>query len=332
MAIKQLGTNGGGFFNANSTHPLENPTPLSNLLETLAILLIPGCPLLHLRPHGGRPAPGLGAARGDERRLPGATLRPLAVGRAATEPGLRRPRARPTGPATRSPAATWRARSCASASAPRRCGRWPPRRPPTGPSTRLHDSLTPLGGLVPMWLMQLGRGHLRRRRFGALRHARLRDHRRVHRGADGRPYAGIPRQEDRDLRDEDGGPRRPDPAAARTRRHGRCGGHSAAESARWPTPARMASPRYSTRSRPQGNNNGSAFGGLATNNAPSTMSPLGLAMLVGPLLADRPRAGDRRRRSPPRRRVPAGAGHPAHPHPRCSWVGWSCVVLSWWAR
>jgi K+-transporting ATPase ATPase A chain len=40
-AIKQLGTNGGGFFNANSSHPFENPTPLSNLLEMLAILLIP---------------------------------------------------------------------------------------------------------------------------------------------------------------------------------------------------------------------------------------------------------------------------------------------------
>jgi K+-transporting ATPase ATPase A chain len=33
IAIKQLGTNGGGFFNVNSTHPYENPTPLSNLLE-----------------------------------------------------------------------------------------------------------------------------------------------------------------------------------------------------------------------------------------------------------------------------------------------------------
>ncbi|MBV5283224.1 MAG: potassium-transporting ATPase subunit KdpA [Paludibacter sp.] len=40
-AIKQLGTNGGGFFNANSAHPFENPTPLSNLLEMLALLLIP---------------------------------------------------------------------------------------------------------------------------------------------------------------------------------------------------------------------------------------------------------------------------------------------------
>lgn len=41
VAIKQLGTNGGGFFNVNSSHPLENPTPLSNFLEMLAILLIP---------------------------------------------------------------------------------------------------------------------------------------------------------------------------------------------------------------------------------------------------------------------------------------------------
>lgn len=41
IAIKQLGTNGGGFFNANSAHPFENPTPLSNFLEMFAILLIP---------------------------------------------------------------------------------------------------------------------------------------------------------------------------------------------------------------------------------------------------------------------------------------------------
>lgn len=40
IAIKQLGTNGGGFFNINSAHPFENPTPLSNMLECLSILLI----------------------------------------------------------------------------------------------------------------------------------------------------------------------------------------------------------------------------------------------------------------------------------------------------
>ncbi|MFH1119684.1 MAG: potassium-transporting ATPase subunit KdpA [Bacteroidota bacterium] len=41
IAIKQLGTNGGGFFNTNSAHPFENPTPFSNFLEMLALLLIP---------------------------------------------------------------------------------------------------------------------------------------------------------------------------------------------------------------------------------------------------------------------------------------------------
>lgn len=41
IAIKQLGTNGGGFFNSNSSHPFENPTPFSNFIEMLLILLIP---------------------------------------------------------------------------------------------------------------------------------------------------------------------------------------------------------------------------------------------------------------------------------------------------
>jgi K+-transporting ATPase ATPase A chain len=41
VAIKQLGTNGGGFYNANSAHPLENPNALSNILQLLAILLVP---------------------------------------------------------------------------------------------------------------------------------------------------------------------------------------------------------------------------------------------------------------------------------------------------
>ena len=41
IAIKQLGTNGGGFFNTNAAHPFENPTPLTNFFEMIAILLIP---------------------------------------------------------------------------------------------------------------------------------------------------------------------------------------------------------------------------------------------------------------------------------------------------
>ena len=45
-AIKMLGTNGGGFFNANSAHPYENPTPLSNFVQMLSIFLIPAALVL----------------------------------------------------------------------------------------------------------------------------------------------------------------------------------------------------------------------------------------------------------------------------------------------
>ena len=58
-AIKELGTNGGGFYNANSAHPFENPTPLTNLLE---IYLHPADPVrdgVRLRSDRRRPSPGL---------------------------------------------------------------------------------------------------------------------------------------------------------------------------------------------------------------------------------------------------------------------------------
>ena len=63
--IKELGTNGGGFFNANSAHPYENPTPLTNLLEMIAIFAIGASSYSHLRQDGRRSAPGLGTLRHD---------------------------------------------------------------------------------------------------------------------------------------------------------------------------------------------------------------------------------------------------------------------------
>ena len=69
IAIKQLGTNGGGFYNVNSAHPFENPTPLANFLEALSILLIARGALLHVRQDDRRHAPGLGAARRDDADL-----------------------------------------------------------------------------------------------------------------------------------------------------------------------------------------------------------------------------------------------------------------------
>ena len=47
-----LGTNGGGFFNANAAHPFENPTPLSNFIQMLAIFAIGGGAHQCVRPHG----------------------------------------------------------------------------------------------------------------------------------------------------------------------------------------------------------------------------------------------------------------------------------------
>ena len=57
-AIKMLGTNGGGFFNANSAHPFENPTPLSNLLQMLSIFLIPAGLCITLGKMVGSPGHG----------------------------------------------------------------------------------------------------------------------------------------------------------------------------------------------------------------------------------------------------------------------------------
>jgi potassium-transporting ATPase potassium-binding subunit len=57
-AIKMLGTNGGGFFNANSAHPFENPTPLTNLMEMFSIFLIPAGLVITLGRMVGSPAHG----------------------------------------------------------------------------------------------------------------------------------------------------------------------------------------------------------------------------------------------------------------------------------
>jgi K+-transporting ATPase ATPase A chain len=56
--IKNLGTNGGGFFNANGAHPFENPTPLTNFVELLAIVMIPAAFTHTLGRMVGRPRDG----------------------------------------------------------------------------------------------------------------------------------------------------------------------------------------------------------------------------------------------------------------------------------
>ena len=154
IAIKQLGTNGGGFFGVNSAHPFENPNPLSNFLEVLAILLIPAS-LCYT----------FGRMVGDTRQgwaIFAAMMIifvPLMVGCVWAEhtgnPKLaalgvnQRPSALMSGgnmegKETRfgvTDSAIWATVTTAASN---------------GSVNSMHDSYTPLGGLVPMWLMELG--------------------------------------------------------------------------------------------------------------------------------------------------------------------------------
>ena len=154
IAIKQLGTNGGGFFNVNSAHPLENPTPLTNFLQVLAILLIPAA-LCHT----------FGRMVGDTRQGWAILLAmlvifvPLTAGTYVAEQSGN-PQLAASGADTHASelqaggnmegkevrfgiasSALWAAATTAASN---------------GSVNAMHDSFTPLGGLIPLWLMQLG--------------------------------------------------------------------------------------------------------------------------------------------------------------------------------
>ena len=154
IAIKQLGTNGGGFFNVNSSHPFENPTPLSNFLEMLAILLIPAA-LCYT----------FGQMVGDTRQgwaiLAAMTLVFVALlavcvsAEQAGNPSLAKLGVDQTASAAQAGgnmegketrfgivnSALWATATTAASN---------------GSVNSMHDSYTPIGGMVPMWLMQLG--------------------------------------------------------------------------------------------------------------------------------------------------------------------------------
>ncbi len=154
VAIKQLGTNGGGFFNVNSAHPLENPTPLSNFLEMLAILLIPAALCVTFGRMVGDPRQGwalLAAMTIAFTVLLGVTV----AAEQAGNPALARAGADTVASAAQSggnmegketrfgiaSSAIWATATTAASN---------------GSVNSMHDSYTPLGGLAPMWLMQLG--------------------------------------------------------------------------------------------------------------------------------------------------------------------------------
>jgi potassium-transporting ATPase potassium-binding subunit len=153
IAIKQLGTNGGGFFNVNSAHPLENPTPFSNFLEVLAILLVPAA-LCYT----------FGVMVGDTRQgwavLAAMTVIFVALllvcviaeqnGRVFAQQGVDHAASalqsggNMEGKEVRfgiANSALWATATTAASN---------------GSVNAMHDSFTPIGGLVPMWLIQLG--------------------------------------------------------------------------------------------------------------------------------------------------------------------------------
>jgi K+-transporting ATPase ATPase A chain len=154
IAIKQLGTNGGGFFNVNSAHPFENPTPLSNLIEMLSILIIPAALCYTFGKMVGDTRQGwallaamtiifvalLGVAVWSEQSgNPAFTT----LGVDQTQTNIN-PGGNMEGKETRfgiANSALW-ATVTTSAS--------------NGSVNSMHDSFMPLGGMVPLFMMQLG--------------------------------------------------------------------------------------------------------------------------------------------------------------------------------
>lgn len=154
VAIKQLGTNGGGFFNVNSAHPFENPTPLSNFLEMLAILLIPAslCYTFGMMVGDTRQGWAIMAAMtlifitlifvtvAAEQSVNPA-LAALDIDQSAN---ISQSGGNMEGKETRFGiinSALWAVATTAASN---------------GSVNAMHDSFTPIGGMVAMWLMQLG--------------------------------------------------------------------------------------------------------------------------------------------------------------------------------
>jgi K+-transporting ATPase ATPase A chain len=153
-AIKQLGTNGGGFFNVNSAHPFENPTPLSNFLEMLAILLIPAslCYTFGKMVRDTKQGWALLTAMmlifvvmlsvavwAEQSGNPVFTKLGVDQTASAVQPGGNMEGKELRFGITNS--ALWATATTAASN---------------GSVNSMHDSFTPLGGLVPMWMMQLG--------------------------------------------------------------------------------------------------------------------------------------------------------------------------------
>jgi K+-transporting ATPase ATPase A chain len=154
VAIKQLGTNGGGFFNVNSAHPLENPTALSNLAQLLSILLIPAALCFTFGRMVGDSRQGIALLVAMTVALVGfygftawaeQSGNPMFAAAGASDiAGATQPGGNMEGKEARfgiAQSALWATATTAASN---------------GSVNSMHDSYTPLGGLAPMVLMQLG--------------------------------------------------------------------------------------------------------------------------------------------------------------------------------
>jgi K+-transporting ATPase ATPase A chain len=147
IAIKQLGTNGGGFFNVNAAHPYENPTPLTNFLEMLAILLIPGALCITFGRMVGDVRQGWAILAAMTLVLV-ALLSVTVVAEQSGNPILEKAGVSADGNMEGKEVRLGIANSAIWATATTAAS--------NGSVNSMHDSFTPLGGLVPMWLIQLG--------------------------------------------------------------------------------------------------------------------------------------------------------------------------------
>ena len=283
MAIKMLGTNGGGFINVNAAHPFENPTPLSNFIQMLSIFLIPAGLTYYLGRMVRQPEARLGGLGGHVRCCfcsacwSAGTTRPsgnpIAHGRWASIPAD----GNMEGKEVRF--GIFNSALFATITTDASCGA----------VNSMHDSLHAAGRPGSALQHPVGRGRLRRRGRGALRHAGLRGAGRLHRRPDGGPHAGVSGQEDRVLRGQDGG------SLAIWCRHS-CFllGFTALGRVRsqwrvqrpWATTGPTASARSSTPSRPASAITAAPSPGLSANT-PWYNITLGLAMLFGRFCHDR---------------------------------------------
>ena len=323
IAIKQLGTNGGGFFNVNSSFPFENPTAFASFVEMLLILLIPAALTATFGRMVGNRRQGWSLYVAMLVML----VVSIGVGYGAEQNGS--PAQKDAGLELAADEGTTGGNLEGKE---QRYGIVASDRVGGGDDRgleRLGQLLTRLlhgiGGLVPLSADVDRGGGLRRRRIGPLRDAAVRPAGGLHSRADGRPDARVPGQEDRGARGEAGPDRHPDvpllvlvtTALAIATPYGDPSIYN-------PGPQGFSETLYAYTS--QGNNNGSAFAGYTgylQPNAPGNVGAYGitfadllggLTMLIGrfvPLLAALAVAGVARRQAGRAGR----AGHLPHRHP-----------------